>query len=156
MFGYSQLTNEEPHIRPAVQVLLVHFAQHPSSGHHVEQANDDASVLASQILDGVRRIGQERLSCDDFDARFFAPVFKVFDGLGIEGGNSGEKKPLIRVLYCLYFLFNSLNSILHTLIVNISMYVLKSLLKHHLLRYIPIHNSNHEGPPHYYDLGRAP
>lgn len=62
-------------------MLLVHFAKHSPCGHHIEQANDDAGVLAAQIFHRIRRIGQERLSCDNFDAGFFAPVFEVFDGL---------------------------------------------------------------------------
>lgn len=75
------LTDEEPHVRPAVQLLPVHFAQHPASGHHVEQADNYAGVLAPQIAHRVRRIGEERLSRDDFDGRLFAAVFEVFDRL---------------------------------------------------------------------------
>lgn len=75
------LTDEEPHVRPAVQLLAVHLAQHAARGHHVEQADDNPGVLAAQISHRIGRIGEERLARDDLDGGLLAAVLQVLDRL---------------------------------------------------------------------------
>lgn len=77
----TQLTDEEPHVGATVKLLPVHFAQHTPGGHHVEQADNDAGVLAPQIAHRIGGIGEERLSCYNLDGRLLAAVLQVLDRL---------------------------------------------------------------------------
>lgn len=74
-------TDEEPHVGATVQLLSVHFAQHPTGGHHIEQADYNPGVLAPQVAHRIGRIGKERLAGDDLDAGLFAAILQIFDRL---------------------------------------------------------------------------
>lgn len=74
------LTDEEPSVGLPVELLPGELAEHPPGRDDIKQSDDDASVLSLQIPHGVRRIGEERLSGHDLDARLRAPCLQILHG----------------------------------------------------------------------------
>ena len=77
--------DEEPDVGLAVEAVLVDLAEDATRRHDVEQTDDYARVLTTEIAHRVRGIGEEALTGDDLDAGLLAARLQVLDRLCWDG-----------------------------------------------------------------------